>query len=447
MIKNLILGGGPSGLSYSLFCPSDSKIIEKNSKPGGHASSFEINGFTFDYGPHILFSRDKKILSFIINSLGENISRCYRNVKISYKDRLIKYPFENDLGSLPLKENLECLKDFIFNNYKKKFKEPKNMEEWFLYTFGRSICEKYLLPYNEKVWNIKAHDLSMLWAERIPNPPIKDVIKSSLGIKTEGYKHQLYFHYPKKGGYQAISENWAKFVDINFQESVQEILQQDDKSFKIITNKSEYHSKHIISSINLSSFKNICKQWIDPDIVDAINNLVVNPMYIVSIGIEGKDPDKYAAIYFPEKEFLFNRISFPTTFSSLNSPPNHYSIQAEITYSKRDKSTATMSDDQIIKHVLDGLESKNIIKGKIKFTVLKRYEESYVVYDTNYEKNITKIRKYFSDNGITLIGRFGFFEYVNIDMALDRVVSILEQKYSQSRESLFSIATKKLKTI
>ena len=90
---------------------------------------------------------------------------------------------------------------------------------------------------------------------------------------------------------------------------------------------------------------------------------------------------------------------------------------------------------------------KNIIKGKIKFTVLKRYEESYVVYDTNYEKNITKIRKYFSDNGITLIGRFGFFEYVNIDMALDRVVSILEQKYSQSRESLFSIATKKLKTI
>ena len=39
-------------------------ILEKERNPGGHAASFNIDGFTFDYGPHILFSKDKTILNF-----------------------------------------------------------------------------------------------------------------------------------------------------------------------------------------------------------------------------------------------------------------------------------------------------------------------------------------------------------------------------------------------
>jgi len=77
--KILVLGAGPSGLSYSLFCPDTVHIIEQNDVPGGHASSYEISGFTFDYGPHILFSRDKEILQFIVDGLGENVELCKRN--------------------------------------------------------------------------------------------------------------------------------------------------------------------------------------------------------------------------------------------------------------------------------------------------------------------------------------------------------------------------------
>ena len=90
------------------------------------------------------------------------------------------------------------------------------MKEWFLYTFGKSICIKYLFPYNEKVWNIKCSELSMTWSDRIPNPPKLDVVKSSFGINTDGYKHQLYYHYPKEHGYQAISNGWSKYSDISY---------------------------------------------------------------------------------------------------------------------------------------------------------------------------------------------------------------------------------------
>ena len=40
--------------------------------------------------------------------------------------------------------------------------------------------------------------------DRIPQPPVEDIIKSAKGIKTEGYKHQLYFDYPKRGGIQSL---------------------------------------------------------------------------------------------------------------------------------------------------------------------------------------------------------------------------------------------------
>ena len=69
----IVIGAGPSGLSYSLFSQKKKLIIEKNSSPGGHAGSFRTNGFTFDYGPHILFSKDKDILDFIIKTLKKNV--------------------------------------------------------------------------------------------------------------------------------------------------------------------------------------------------------------------------------------------------------------------------------------------------------------------------------------------------------------------------------------
>ena len=59
MLNQIILGAGPSGLSFSLFNNVKIPILEKNEFVGGHTSSFFIDGYTFDYGPHIIFSKDK----------------------------------------------------------------------------------------------------------------------------------------------------------------------------------------------------------------------------------------------------------------------------------------------------------------------------------------------------------------------------------------------------
>src|SRR6516165_11602790 len=195
-----ILGGGISGLTLQRFLDHPSEVLEKASVPGGLCRTFWKDGFGFDIGGHILFSKHEHVNELINGLLGDNINYCRRANKILYKGRYIKYPFENDLGSLDKQESYECLIDYLKNDSP----PPTNFEEWTYYTFGRSIAEKYLIPYNRKIWKLEPREMGLDWVGRVPKPPLEDVVKSALGIETEGYTHQLCFRYPLHGGFEAL---------------------------------------------------------------------------------------------------------------------------------------------------------------------------------------------------------------------------------------------------
>lgn len=189
-MKTAILGGGLTGLTIGYLLDKkgfDFKIFEKEKDCGGLMRSLNQDGFTFDYGgSHILFSKNKEALSFLLGLLENNVTPRRRKTKILYKGHYIKYPFENGLSDLPKKENFECLSSFVENLVNKQAGKqdlPKNLKEWFYYNFGKGIAEKYLIPYNEKIWKYPTEKMSLVWEERIPNPPVEDIIKSSIGIR------------------------------------------------------------------------------------------------------------------------------------------------------------------------------------------------------------------------------------------------------------------------
>ena len=368
-----IIGAGPSGLAVSLFLKDPHDILEASDHVGGHASSFFDQGFTFDYGPHILFSRNQQLLDFIVATLGTNVSQCRRNNKIAFKDRLIKYPFENDLHSLPLDDNYACIRDFIFNPYKQQFCSPSNMKEWFLKTFGAGICSRYLFPYNEKVWNIPVEQLSMGLAERIPNPLPETILQSSLGYSTEGYLHQLHYYYPKTGGYQAICNAWKKKASITYQCSVHKIQRTPLGTLRVIdtTGACREYSR-LISTMPVHDLVHAMDMDVPQHIKASIDRLIVHPMFIVSFGIRGIDPNQYTAVYFPEAEFWVNRISYPCTFSSENAPQGYWSIQAEITCAKNSE-LWFKSDADILAHTKLGLQKRHLLPGDDEI-VLERVE-------------------------------------------------------------------------
>jgi len=426
-LKIGILGGGLSGLTIasSLSPNYEVEILEKEEECGGLCRSIQEDGFTFDWGgAHIIYSRKKKPIDFIKNKLGENVVKGRRNNKIFFKGHFVKYPFENGLSDLPKQDNFECLYYYLYNNYPK----PSNFKEWIYYTFGKGIAEKYLVPYNEKIWNYPTEKMSHHWVDgRVPKAPIEDVIKSAIGILTEGYTHQLYFYYPKYGGIQSLIKALERDINGNIETNF-EIKKIRRNNGKWIVSDGERVKKFdkLVSTIPIfdliSAFRNV-----PVNIKDSVNNLKYNSLISVMLGLNTNDLPNYTAVYFPDKKLRFHRIAFPKNFSPYNTPKGKSSVVVEITYNPENR-LERIEEEKIVNEVIECLYKLEIIdRNKICYQKFSKVKYAYVVYDLKYLSNIKNIKDYIHAKGIILSGRFSEFEYLNMDVCIERGLKLAKK--------------------
>ena len=331
-IKTAILGAGLSGLTLGYLLDkigSDFEVLERETECGGLMRTLREAGFSFDYGgSHIIFSKNKEVLDFMLSLLGNNRVKNKRNTKIFYKGCQIKYPFENGLADLPKKENFECLYSFIQNLISKEkgeSRKPNNLKEWFYYTFGKGISEKYLIPYNEKIWKYPVEDMGLDWVQRIPDPPVEDILKSSLGIETEGYTHQLYFYYPKRGGIEAITKSLeAKIVQhITINYDVKKLRKENDK-WVVSNGKKDKLFDKVVSTIPIHRITEAINA--PREVKTAARNLKHNSLITVMLGINKNKINKLSWLYIPEKGIISHRVSFPSNYSHLVTPRRKSSV-------------------------------------------------------------------------------------------------------------------------
>jgi protoporphyrinogen oxidase len=423
-----ILGGGLSGLTLGYLLSQkdiDFEILEKDCECGGLMRTREDAGFTFDCaGSHIIFSRNEESLNFILNLLQNNKVRTRRETRVLYDGRYVKYPFENGLSDLSKNDNFDCLFSFVQNLIKKEKGEigkPVNLQEWFYYTFGSGISEKYLIPYNEKIWKFPTDQMGLDWVERVPDPPMGDIIKSSLGIETEGYRHQLFFYYPRVGGIQAIikvfEEEIKEHIVTNF-----EITQVNKvNKWSVSDGKQEKQFDKIVSTIPIQNLINVMNA--PKNEKKAVDNLKYNSLICVMIGLNSEKLNDLSWLYIPDKEILTHRISFPSNYSPKVAPKGKSAVLAEITCDKN-SSLWNMSDNELKEKVIENLYLLKIIdKSDVCFAEVSRSEYAYVISDLDYKKNLTIAQDYAAEQGLNLLGRFGEFKYMNMDECIQSAMN------------------------
>lgn len=412
--ETAILGGGLAGLSTAYFMKDNCVVLEEKNELGGLCRSFKKDGFVYDIGGHILFSKNKEILSEIISWLSSNVHRKYRKNQIWYKDRFVKYPFENGLYSLDKKEIYDCLIGYLINENK----EPENLKEWCKYTFGNGIAEKYLLPYNEKIWKHDLADMSIHWVERIPKPPMQDIIKSAIGIRTEGYRHQLYFYYPKIGGINSLINSLANNVrKIEKGFKVTEIKKKNNK-WKVSNGSKIKECDRIISTIPVFDLINFL-DTVPAVVKRALRRLNYNSLILVMIGIKNETLNNKTAIYIPDPKILAHRVCFMKYFSNNNAPEGCSHLIAEITV-KPNHALLKSNDSALVEKVSSQLENIcGFSKNEIISTDIKKIKYAYVIYDKDYLKNTNIVFSYLNELGIYCTGRFGTFQYINMDTCVE----------------------------
>jgi protoporphyrinogen oxidase len=434
-VTTAILGGGLSGLTLARLLHErgdEVVVLEAEERYGGLCRSRTDKGYTFDIGgSHIVFSRDKEVLSFMEKMIEGNEQKNNRNTKIFYKGRYVKYPFENGLFDLSPEDRFFCISEFVKTLIaveKGGVKAPENFREWIYYTFGKGIAECYMVPYNEKIWKYPADKMSLHWVDgRIPRPPVDDVIKSAVGIATEGYTHQSVFSYPLDGGIEALVRAIARpiepFIRTNFR--ITSVSRKGDR-WQIGNGSETIEADRIISTIPVQHLL-AALPGVPADVRAACGALVYNSLVCVNVGIKGSLPD-YSWLYIPDPALgKTNRVSCPSQYSRHVAPPGHSAILAEITHQPGD-AVSRMSDAELVDEVTGTLAAMGLATpDKIAYTSVVRQPFAYVVYDIRYQENIKVVKDYCTSAGIPLVGRFSEFEYLNMDGCIRSVLDFVRQ--------------------
>jgi protoporphyrinogen oxidase len=430
-VTTAILGGGLTGITLARILREqgdDVIVLEAEERIGGLCRSRSEAGFWFDTGgSHIIFSRDREVMDFMLSLLGENRDERVRNTKIFYRDRFVKYPFENGLSDLPKEDCYYCLSEFIrtlIAAEKGELPPVVTFADWIVATFGKGIADCYLIPYNRKIWNFPPEQMSPHWVEgRVPRPPVDDIIKSAVGIETEGYTHQAVFSYPIRGGIEALVQALAVPVrdTITCGFAVKSIRKAGG-SWEIGDGCRTVQADRVICTMPLQNLFAALDD-VPRAVREAVGALRYNSVCSVFIGVRGSVPD-ISWLYIPDPALgLMNRVSFPSNYSREAAPPGCGSVLTEITYNEGDP-VSRMTDQEIVGHVIGSLEKMGLIRHEdIIVSGLDRHQFAYVVYDLRYLETIAVVREYCRSVGIDLVGRFAQFEYLNMDGCIRSVMT------------------------
>jgi protoporphyrinogen oxidase len=430
-----ILGGGVSGIALAAHLGEDVDVLEQSSRTGGLCGTIVEDGFTFDAaGPHIMFSKNKEVLNLMIEVLDGNVHQNRRENRIYFKGRLVKYPFENDLAALPPQDNFECILGYLQNP--RANDTPTNLAEWSYATFGAGISEKYFIPYNAKIWNYDPEKIGLEFVARIPKPPMEDVLKSAIGIPTEGYLHQLYYSYPTVGGFESIVHGFEKRVrgEIHTSWRVASIARDGD-GWRVTSDTGE--ERWYRALVNTIPLHELLKIWPEApaETRELAAKLRYNSLVNVLIGCNSDPGHNYTALYVPDPELLFHRLSFPKAFGERCVPPGSSSIMAEITTNAGD-GVWELTDEELIERVVGEIERIGFVdRGSIVYKRVARFLYGYPVYDLEYRRNVTDMRASVAATGLHLLGRFAQFDYINSDVCIERAVALAKELLKELRDA------------
>lgn len=407
-VKYLIIGAGISGLTFANYAKGDYLIIEKENEVGGYCRTIKKKDYVWDYAGHFFhFSTDEFRKKFLDSVDPADIKYKNKDTKIIYKNALIDYPFQTNIHQLEKDEFIDCLYDLF---HKEEKEDYDNFLDMLYGRFGKSIVEKFLKPYNEKLYAV---DLTMLDKDAMgrffPYADIPAIIDNMKANK-DSTSYNNTFLYPKNGAgsfiqilYDALDKSKVllnhKVVKIDNAKKVAEL---DDGS--------KINYEYLINSSPLNDF---LAYFEGEEFVNLRNSLSYNKVLVFNLGFNKKS--KYTEehwMYIPDKNVNFYRIGFYDNILDADK----LSMYIEIGYGKDAVITKEDVDTQL-RVTLENLLKLGIIDEDMKLeehsTIIM--SPAYVHINTETEKKIQDFKDKEAKNNIYTIGRYGAWTYCSME--------------------------------
>jgi len=412
-MKNVtILGAGISGLgaAYSLRNEEvDAVLYEKKSRPGGHTVSHTNCGFTYDDGPHISFTKDKRIQELLANSVDNEFYTANVYCNNYWKGHWIKHPAQCNLYGLPTELKVDILADF-FHAQTHDHGEIKNYSDWLYASYGKTFSETFPMEYCKKYHTTAASNMSTEWVgPRLYRPDSKEVLAGAFNAETDDVHYVPEFRYPKKGGFESYLSAFLKDACVLTDHEVINI-DPDTRQLRF-SNNTTAHYDAIVSSLPLPEIIPIISNA-PAHVFSAAEKLACTQCVIVNVGINRAEISDFHWSYFYDDDFTFTRLSYPHKQSPNNAPSGAGIIQAEVYFSKKYKPMEKSPDDYIT-HVINDLMRCNLIKedDEILFADAKFIPYANIIFDLDRASALETVKKFLGEIGIHCCGRYGEWGY------------------------------------
>ncbi|MDF0643261.1 MAG: FAD-dependent oxidoreductase [Nitrospira sp.] len=432
-----IVGAGLAGLSTAYHLSGlHYRIYEREQEVGGLCRSYRKDGFTFDYTGHLLHFRQPEIKALVERLLAGKLQQHGRKSFIYSHQTYTEYPFQVNTFGLPPEVIRECLMGFIATLTKPVVSiasRNRSFKQWILDNLGDGMAKHFMVPFNEKLWQVSLEELTSDWVSwLVPKPELKDVVNGALGIKDKAFGYNPSFLYPANDGIRVLPESFLSGIDQVEREC--ELIEVDTRrrrAFFHDRRRGETRTEHyesLVSTIPVTELIHRCLDF-PQRLKEAAAGLRWVSVYNVNLGVSREQVSDKHWIYFPEPGYPFYRVGFPMNFSSSLGRIGCSSMYVEISHRPEEQHSA----EQLVEQARSGLEKTGILRPDDELVVadVKDLRYAYVYFDRHRVRAIPAILAELERRGIYSIGRYGRWEHTSMEDAIGQGKQLAERLRGQ----------------
>ena len=436
--RTLILGAGPTGLGaahrFRELGFDNYIIVEASATPGGlSASRRDPQGFTWDLGSHVHFSRYPYYHEVLDRVLPANEwTRHERKAWVWLEEGLVPYPIQANVCQLP-----PAIRDRVKGELAqhRSADPPANFAQWLVQTFGPTLSEVFMYPYNEKAWGYPAERLAFNWTADRVSPP-----SNERGRDDARWGPNNQFRFPRHGTgslWQAV----ARQLDpsrIAYGEKVCEI----DLGRRLIRSETGQHWTYdtVITTVPLDVISGLCRGLL-PTSIRAAAGLMHSSVHVVGVGLRGgRTPwsSGKSWVYFPQADIPFHRLTVFSDYSpSLVPDPDYWSLLLEVSETPHKPVAAA----QLPSAVLEALRRIGCLGPDADVISIwhERVEHGYPTPSLNRDDGVRVILADLEAHDVYSRGRFGGWKYEvsNQDHCFMQGVEVVNRLLLDEPETVF----------
>ncbi len=392
-----ILGAGLAGLSSAYHIGHEKCVLfEKNTYPGGHVHSYKYDGFTWDEGPHVSFTKHKYVKDLFSKSVNGQFLEHPVQTTNYYKGSWIPHPAQSNLYAIPIELREYVLKDFLQSRQTTN-SEPGNYEQWLITAFGNTFYKHFPLLYTKKYWTRHPCELTTDWVgKRVFYPNLEEVKKGCHGPLERQTHYISRIRYPKEGGYFSFAKALVSSANVHYDKEIVGIS-LENKLIHFKDGTTHYYTR-LINTLPMPAFIEMSDA--PKHIKDAAKLLECTKLLLVNVIANHPATRKENWIYVYDESKLSTRLYCTELLSPENGVPGKTGIQVEIYFSS--SKPQNESRDAIVNKVLKELTEMKLIKecAAVESVHTRWVPFANVIFDHNRKKNLDRVLNWLEQYGL-----------------------------------------------